>query len=711
MRKLIIQRNDDIALAINHVLSVVRSYIEIDPSFHESCRRMNSEAKELLEQIESKSFSVAVIATIKAGKSTFLNSLIGNEYLPTSNVPETSSLLFIRHNTEVFLQSNSEVIHGLSNIRESIRDRNRRYRESGIDVLDTYILNIPYDKLRDVDGLNFQFIDTPGPNEAGAISLQDEVQKVLRMADVVVYLLDYTKLNSNDEHMLFKTISDLRQDLILEIKDRLFFVVNKYDTRNANSLTVDETVRFVSDSLKRSMGLATSKIHCVSAERALLARMIANANYDRINDLGFTSFGVEGWDETMPLDQRINMFEGKLEGILNRSGIPALENDIIDYIVNNSESIFYRSIVDKTLRTIKETENLLSAKLSLLHKDDRELKRAFKELNKKVGLISRDLENVDRIIKSFSREIEAEVDRQFDNYEETIIALIDKAMHYRNSDLEVGNASFEEYVDTGADLAIEFLAPGDNGSQKAQNKKILRQIYSFGKSGLKSITSLVGGWNSSVDPDEARERIEQINQRIYELVRIGFSAVRQELEMRASVRSNDINLELQKIINRANNELFRAINCELKLSDDFAAVEIELPKDDSFKLSMDYDKFIVKTMKDMPGGFCQPKQRVVDSVELKADLLVSWWIRELDKQKVASLRAVKSYMREAVVDKIEVVKKEFTSNADTYLKMILSQQNELKENQAGKADCQQALEQSVERLKLIVRTMGKHGPA
>ncbi len=179
MKESLIQRNQEVSSALYDVLSIVENYTGLDSSFKESVHDMNTKIREVVEQIDSKTFTVAVIATIKAGKSTFLNSLIGNEYLPTSNVPETSSLLYIRHDKETFLQKNSEKIFGLSNIREEIRNRNKKYRDSGVDLLEKYNLNVPYEKISEIENLNFQFIDTPGPNEAGAISLRTEVEKSL----------------------------------------------------------------------------------------------------------------------------------------------------------------------------------------------------------------------------------------------------------------------------------------------------------------------------------------------------------------------------------------------------------------------------------------------------------------------------------------------------------------------------------------------------
>jgi small GTP-binding protein len=708
MKESLIQRNQEVSSALNEVLSIVKNYTALDSMFKESVHDMNTKIKEVLEQIDSKTFTVAVIATIKAGKSTFLNSLIGNEYLPTSNVPETSSLLYIRHDKETFLQKDSEKIFGLSNIREAIRNRNKKYRDSGVDLLVKYSLNVPYEKISEIESLNFQFIDTPGPNEAGAISLRTEVEKVLRMADVIVYLLDYTKLNSNDEHLLFGTISQLRDDLVSEIKDRLFFVVNKYDSKNENSLSIEQTSEFVSNSLQNSIGLKTSKIHCVSAEKALLARMIKNGNYDRINDLGKKSFGDEGWDESNSVEEKVKMFDGRLlDAIITKTGMPELENDIIDYIVNNSESLFYKSIIDKTLKIIQETENRFLAKLALMQKDESELNRIFHELNNKVEKIRCDLNKIDGIVNSFSKNIEKEVEKQFDDFEKTISRLIGKVVNYKKSNPGIDNKSIEDFIDTGADVAIEALAPGKGKTEKSQNRKVLKQIYKLGKTGLKSIVSIVGEWNKKVDPDDARKKIEKINQSIYELVQIGFTTVKEELEMKTSTHSNEVNDELQSIINRANDELFVAINRGFKMNDQFTVVHIELPKDDSFKLSADYDEFIDKTMKDKAGGFCRPQERVIDTVELKAEHLAKWWARELKREKTASLKVVKDYIQEAVFKKIEVVKKDFNSNAETYLQMIKSEQKDVQKAQSKKADYERVLDDSILKLKAIAKGIAK----
>ena len=103
------ERNRTIFNAMGELLIVIDNYSTIDASIREGMKMKINETKNLINQIENKTFTVAVVATVKAGKSTFLNALLGNEYLPTSNVPETSNILYIKHTKgDTYLQRNSE---------------------------------------------------------------------------------------------------------------------------------------------------------------------------------------------------------------------------------------------------------------------------------------------------------------------------------------------------------------------------------------------------------------------------------------------------------------------------------------------------------------------------------------------------------------------------------------------------------------------------
>jgi small GTP-binding protein len=433
MKERLIERNNEISGAMRTVIKIIEDYTSIETGANGIFLMKTKEAKLLLEQIEHKTFSVAVIATVKAGKSTFLNALLGNEYLPTSNVPETSSVLYIKHNKkDTYLQKNSKKIFGQKQIQEAIKERNRIFRESGIDTIEKYTLYIPYSKIENVEGINFQFIDTPGPNEAGAAGIKNQVEDILSIADVIVYLLDYTKLNTDDENKLFDEIKTIRNDLFLNAKNRLFFVINKIDAINTNSLPLDKTIDFVKDCLSHVFETNTEyKIFGIKAEQALLARMIKNGNLDRIDDLGQKALGSFGWQDGNGLQNKQKLLADLLDLIINDSGLINLEDNIIDYIVNNSESLFYKSIVEKSLKIITETENLLLYKRELSKKSEQNIKELSERLENKVKNIEKGLQEIDIIVKNFSKEILDGIKKNFDDFEKYISRLIDSLCNYK----------------------------------------------------------------------------------------------------------------------------------------------------------------------------------------------------------------------------------------------------------------------------------------
>lgn len=54
-----------------------------------------------------------------------------------------------------------------------------------------------------------------------------QVERLLSGVDAAVYLLDYTKLKTSEEALMFKRLKEINPQLIRRLAQRLFFVVNK----------------------------------------------------------------------------------------------------------------------------------------------------------------------------------------------------------------------------------------------------------------------------------------------------------------------------------------------------------------------------------------------------------------------------------------------------------------------------------------------------
>lgn len=51
----------------------------------------------------------------------------------------------------------------------------------------------------------------------------------MNSADVILYILDYSKLKTEEEAQILQKLKSMRPDLIRDITNRLFIVVNKMD--------------------------------------------------------------------------------------------------------------------------------------------------------------------------------------------------------------------------------------------------------------------------------------------------------------------------------------------------------------------------------------------------------------------------------------------------------------------------------------------------
>ena len=727
MKEEIINQNQRIKSDLETVKNALEKYAQIDPSFKGHTNTMNTKINSLIEQIDKKSFTVAVIATMKAGKSTLLNALLGNDYLPTSNTPETASLLYIKHSADCYLQANDEKIYDIQNICNAIRERNRIFRESGVDMVSKYTLFVPYEKISTVKNVNFQFIDTPGPNEAGISALKDEVEKVLKMADVILYVMNYTQLNGQEEEKLFDTVTDIRRDILSEIKDRFFFVISQIDRENANSKTIPETVEYVKECLKKRIGITEPSIHCVSAEWALLSRMVQAQNFSRIDDLGEIVYGKFSplYDRDDTLEEKKEKFNDELlSNIIKKSGVPKLEDEIIDYIVNNSESLFYRSIIEKSKNAIQDAKNLCLAKQSVMYKSQEELERDFTELKASIEAIGKDLKEIDDTVHAFCKTVDKEIKEKFDLFDNKIGELIENLItHEQDEDNNDGKSDWlgnilDTLFDVGIDIGVEVVAAklkgnkncdsgnkgsksgkGMNQSQKNTAKKIGRGIYKFGKTACEQIHALLkNGKLTSFDEQKARETIETINNSIESVVQVGLSQLKDDLEATISLKNEETNHELEVIINRANTQFFSKLNEQFSLPSKLEAVPIELPKEDSITIETDYNNFLDKKYKYKDGGFCKPKLRVLDDVSLNTDKLISYWKGEIKTQKRISLKVISDYMAETVLTRIESIKKNFKEKTDDYLRLVSRELESKKKEQSTNSERETELKTCISQI-------------
>lgn len=290
------------------------------------CMEMLLGEKTKLENLE---MVLAVVGTMKAGKSTTINAIVGTEVLPNRNRPMTAIPTLIRHtpgekepvlhfrNDEpinrllntlyhaVDNQENYEVINTLCvdsdmndlvniikgretyeriyrgadsifSFLKGLNDLVRLTRELGVEfpfsdydeMHELPVIEVEFFHLRELDQASgrLTLLDTPGPNESGQPHLRKMLREQLRKASAVLAVMDYTQLKSDAD-------AEVRNELeqIAEITEgRIFTLVNKFDQKDSNSDSEDDVKRYVSEVLM-SGRISSSNVFPVSSRWAYLS--------------------------------------------------------------------------------------------------------------------------------------------------------------------------------------------------------------------------------------------------------------------------------------------------------------------------------------------------------------------------------------------------------------------------------------------------------
>lgn len=283
------------------------------------------------EQIKTarREMVLAVVGTMKAGKSTTINAIVGKEILPNRNRPMTSVPTLIRHvpgKTEplLHLEHIQPVCNLLITLKEKIATSEgqqvaQTLQQTGdtrelLDILtdDGWLKNeyhgeeeiftglaslndlvrlaaamgseFPFDEYAEVQKLpvidvefshlvgmdEFQgtltLLDTPGPNEAGQPQMEVMMRDQLQKASAVLAVMDYTQMNSKADEEVRKELNAIADVSV----GRLFVLVNKFDEKDRNGDGAD-AVRQKVPAMLNSDVLPASRVYPGSSRQAYLA--------------------------------------------------------------------------------------------------------------------------------------------------------------------------------------------------------------------------------------------------------------------------------------------------------------------------------------------------------------------------------------------------------------------------------------------------------
>lgn len=173
-------------------------------------------------------FDVLVLATMSAGKTSFINALIGQELLHTANEATTACITRVEHRQGAkhfsgacYSYNDTELATQRSLSVGLLRDWNANAEVKRINLAGTFKV-LP----RPAAGLVFH--DTPGPNNSQDANHARLMLEALRTVSfkALCYVLNASQLGTSDDRLL---LEQLREELADKPDQPIYFILNKVD--------------------------------------------------------------------------------------------------------------------------------------------------------------------------------------------------------------------------------------------------------------------------------------------------------------------------------------------------------------------------------------------------------------------------------------------------------------------------------------------------
>ena len=192
------------------------------------------ELHRLTTRLINGTIRIGIIGLKKAGKSTFLNALLGKRFLPSSFQPQTANEIVIVHDMskpegELYCITEEQITHlasGHKEIYQKLVTINRGFRtETTLIKCDKLELHAPLQFLvsSDKQDLKFEIFNIPGDDEDGVENIAESAIK--NMSSFVIIFSSQT-LKSDSESKLFKSLKNHRQ--FFSKLNRMLILVNAH---------------------------------------------------------------------------------------------------------------------------------------------------------------------------------------------------------------------------------------------------------------------------------------------------------------------------------------------------------------------------------------------------------------------------------------------------------------------------------------------------
>lgn len=373
-----------------------------------------------IETLKKGEFSISVVGEFSAGKSTFLNALMGEKILPSFSNETTATINFLRHKDRA---ANGEC--GVVVYKDG---REEKLNNADIETISRYVSTASSDVkvAQCVDHLdlyldsrfledNVTLVDTPGLNGI-AEGHREITQEQIKRSSAGIFLFNANQPGSRSD---FEFLSEFRKRLDSSGKgNSILYVLNKIDSiKKSEGETVESVVNKLKDNYRKVYPDATTipEIWPIAAYPALVARSEQQLDYNGKNG-GFTD---EEKNELEALS-RLHSFEDRLWKFLTQGekAKQELMGPVTQLIAVLKEK---REKCERELELLNGTvdQTQIEEERLKLQKSKEELEEKLEELTRGMR---RDVQNAENdfynAIKTGAERTKDRLKAKFDNFED-----------------------------------------------------------------------------------------------------------------------------------------------------------------------------------------------------------------------------------------------------------------------------------------------------
>jgi len=418
-------------------LQEFRDGLRIQGDESQGLQSIEDEINQALKALQDQKYQVAVIAAMKAGKSTFLNSIIGADVLASETAACTICRTDVRHikpgETPKLLEYREGerkpviLVEGdAGEIQQKFLLRTRKIREQGNpDHTTRFEIEHPIEAISQLSSLTgFTLVDTPGPNEWESANfnineLKQTALEALRTCNAILFILNYASYKDNAVADLFKDVVENRKDFIAENTGKIYFILNKVDQKTERDKEIADVIKDLERELV-GFGFCNPVIYPASSRQGLLAKLIQQGKATEKEIKDFEDFFSAKYAERDEKGRRvIPLPEEIAPRALQDSGILNIQETVIQRITQNSGWNLLSEVLTELDKAAKAIEDTLNTEIKGWKMGIEALKEKVEEYRKrsenaryKVELVKKTVEQEKQIlIRGFSQGINTFADK------------------------------------------------------------------------------------------------------------------------------------------------------------------------------------------------------------------------------------------------------------------------------------------------------------